>query len=101
MIPAQQIIEILQVHVDNPTWSQNRISRKLKISKFTVQTVFRNNFYHKRSFFTDDKKDFVLDNLHIPVKQLAIQLGVSHGTIYKFLQKCRADRKTRSKIINY
>jgi AraC-like DNA-binding protein len=99
MIPAAEIIKILEIHVDHPNWSQNRISRKLKISKFTVKTVFSNNFGHKRRTFTDEKKDYVLDNLHLPVKELAEFAGVTQGTIYRFLKERKADRKKLSNNI--
>lgn len=87
MIPAKEIIAILQIHVDKPHWSQNRIARKLTISKLTVKTVFTNNFGHKRRTFVDEKQDWVLENLHLPTKELAAHCGVTPTAIYKFLQR--------------
>ena len=87
MIPINDIISILQTYQDNPTYTQEKIAKKLLLSKITVKTVLANNkIYHGSSALTPAEKDFIKANLHIKIKDLANLVDTKYLNVYNYLR---------------
>lgn len=93
MIPPQLIIDVLSVHVKHPLWTNKQIAKELILSEYTVRCVFRNNMIHGRRKLTEDQTEYILSNLHLTIKELAININMSYVFVYNFLRKRGYDRE--------